>query len=607
LAGRKAFAGNSVPEILSAILRDEPDWKSLPSEIPASIRELLAHCLKKETSERLSDVSEARIEIEGLLAQLQQPSGRSSRSYAGIRGSRRPRLRAAALGGVALVGLFVALFALGVFNAGKTPIAKPTEPITLVVLPLQVLTGKEQIGYLGVGISDAIITRLANISQLRVRPTSSILRYRDQPPEVQEVGKALNAENVLSGTLQQVGSRLRVSVQLVRVSDSAPLWGQHYDLTQQDLLSLQDQVAERVTTALKIRATAAERERVYRRYTQNVEAYNHYLRGQAQLSYGEGARAAVEEFERALEIDPNYALAHAGLAHASGLMYNTVAADAERKQWGERAEREASAALAIDPNLAEAHVALASYYQLTEFKWDRTIEECRRALELNPALDRPHVILAGTYLHVGMLDLVEGEIRASAELNPVGGIANVATMTGVAALWGGRFADAVPLLEQALHEVGSSRERPLPQPLVQWNLGNAYYYVGKWPQAQELLARTQRGNEPDVRAQAALASFLAARGERTRAEELLKQVIARPSFEHHAMYSAGAAYAQLGRPEEALSMLRQSRDTGFFCYPFFQHDPLLRPLAHDPEFQKFMEEFRQSWEAFRVRYGVGSQ
>jgi len=281
-------------------------------------------------------------------------------------------------------------------------------------------------------------------------------------------------------------------------------------------------------------------------------------------------------------------------------MYNTVAGDADREHWGQRAEREAQEALKIDPNLAEAHDALAAYYQITEFKWDRTIEECRRALELNPALDRPHFGLAGTYLHTGILDLVADEVRAGIELNPGGGLATFEQFTGVVALWSCRFKEAVPLLEQARNEVSRSA-------LLEWNLANAYFYAGKWQQAEELAASVRRGDEPDIRAQAALASFLAARRERTRAEELLKQVIARPSFEHHAMYSAGLAYAQLGRSADAIRMLRQSRDTGFFCYPLFACDPLLQPLAGDPEFKRFMEEFRQSWEVFRARYGGTSK
>ncbi len=587
--GLRPFQGKTGFELSSSILNQPP--LSLPEKVPVELRAVINRCLEKEPDRRYQRAGEVRAALETLQTGATVP----------LSGVRFPRVQRPWLALVA--GAVVLAAILGGMNASRLrewfqPATKPAAPTTLAVLPLQVLTEKEKIGYLGVGISDAIITRLANISQLRVRPTSSILRYKDQPADVQEAGKTLNAENVLSGTLQQVGPRLRVSVQLVRISDGAPLWGHQFDLAQQDLLSLQDQLADKVTTALKIQATAAERERVYRRYTQNAEAYDSYLRGRAHLAYDESVRTAVESFERALQLEPNYALAHAGLAYASGVMYNNVAADAERKQWGERAEQEARAALAIAPDLAEAHEALASYYQLTEFKWDRTIEESRRALELNPALDHPHTILAGTYLHVGFLDMVEPETRAAKELNPGGFRGNAAVLTGVAALWGARFAEALPLLEQGYRETIQS-------PLVAWNLGNAYFYVGRRQQAEQLLAGVKRGNEPDIRAQAALASFLAARGERVRAEAIIKQVQARPSFEHHAMYSAGATYAQLGRPAEAVRMLRQARDTGFFCFPWYERDPLLKPLQHDLEFQKFMQEFRREWEAFRARYAGG--
>ena len=107
---------------------------------------------------------------------------------------------------------------------------------------------------------------------------------------------------------------------------------------------------------------------------------------------------------------------------------------------------------------------------------------------------------------------------------------------------------------------------------------------------------------PDVRAQATLASFLAARGERARAQELLRTAMARPSFEHHAAYSAGATYAQLGQPAEAVRWLRRARDTGWLCYPWYVNDPLLAPLKQVAEFREFMEEFRKSWEAARARY-----
>jgi serine/threonine-protein kinase len=585
--GSRPFQGQTGFELSSAIMNQAP--RPLPSQVPTELRAVIERCLEKEPGRRYQRAGEVRAVLEAIQAGAVAPWVAWRYRLA------RRRWLALAAGVVVLVAVLAGL------NASRLrewfwPAPRPAGPTSLAILPLQILTAKEEIGYLGVGITDAIITRLANIGQLRVRPTNSILRYQDQAPDVQEAGKALQTENVLSGTVQQAGGRFRVSVQLVRVADGALLWGQHYDLAQQDLLSLQDFIADKVTAALKIQVTAAERERVYRRYTQNVAAYDFYLRGRANLAHvtEEHQRAAVDSFERALRLDPNYALAHAGLAAACARIFNSLAPDADRQGWGERAEREARAALQLDPNLAEAHEALAAFYMYTDFEWDRAIEESRRALELNPSLEFPHLYLRGAFLHLGVLELVEGEARAAVEINPESWI-ELQGSGGLVALFSGRYAEAVQLLEERRRSRG-------PDVLSDWFLAQAYYYLGETERAEKMLVELQRGGEPDVRAQATLASFLAARGERTRAEELLRTAMARPSFEHHAAYSAGVTYAQLGQPAEAIRWLRRARDTGWPCYPWYANDPLLQPLKRVAEFQGFMQEFRKSWEAARARY-----
>ena len=196
---------------------------------------------------------------------------------------------------------------------------------------------------------------------------------------------------------------------------------------------------------------------------------------------------------------------------------------------------------------------------------------------------------------MGLLELVESEAQAIAEINPDGGIMAERGRGSLVALPSGRYAEAVQLLEQARAAHG-------PDALHDWFIAQAYYYQGEKERAEKMLAELQRGGEPDVRAQATLASFLAARGERKRAEELLRTAMARPSFEHHAAYSAGVTYAQLGQPSEAVRWLRRARDTGWTCYQWYANDPLLEPLKEVPEFQQFMEEFRKSWDAVRARY-----
>jgi len=590
VAGVRPFHGQSGFELTTAIMSQAP--RPLPSQIPAELGAVIARCLEKEPGKRYQQARE----VQAALVAIQAGTAASWAAWR-YRMVRRPWLLMMA-GVVMIVAVLAGFFASslrGLFWA----IPKPAGPTTLAVLPLQILTGKEEISYLGVGITDAIITQLGNIRQLRVRPTNSILKYQDRVADIQEVGKALNVENVLSGTLQQAGGKLRISVQLIRVADMAALWGRGYDMTQQDLLSLQDYIAEKVTAALKIQVTAAERERVYRRYTQNAAAYELYLRGRASFArptYAtkEQIGAAVDSFERALQLDPDYALAHAGLAAISARSYNSLAPDEDRRRWADRAQREVRAALKLDPNLAEAYEALAIVYGHTDFEWDRSIEAGRRALELNPSLELAHRAIGGAYLHLGLLDLSEQETQAQEEINPQsardhrGGRAVVALLSG-------RYAEAVRLYEEARSGQG-------PDALGDWFLAQAYYYNGERERAEKMLTGLQRSGEPDVRAQATLASFLAARGERRRAEELLRIAIARPSFEHHAAYSAGATCAQLGQPVEAVRWLRRARDTGWPCYPWYANDPLLQPLRRVPEFREFMEEFRKSWEAAHARY-----
>ncbi len=591
VAGERPFQGQSGFDLTSAIINQAP--RPLPSRVTAELGAVIERCLEKEAGKRYQQASEVRAALEAIRAGTVAP-------WAAWRYwlARRPWLLTVA--GVVVLGAVLAGLSANRLRDLLWPAPKPVGPTTLAVLPLQILTGKQEISYLGIGITDAIITRLANIGQLRVRPTNSILKYQDQVADVREVGKALNAENVLSGTVQQVGGKLRISMQLVRVADTASLWGQHYDLAQQDLLSLQDFIADRVTAALKVQVTAAERERVYRRYTQNAAAYDFYLRGRASLALPtyaveEQMRAAVSSFERALQLDPNYALARAGLAEASARIWNSLAPDENRQQWHERAEREVRAALQQDPNLAEAYAALARVYANTDFEWERSIEANRRALELNPSLDSAHSAIAGAYFHLGLLELVEGELQAAEQINPQSRASQGTRSRALVALHSGRYEEAVRLLEECTNTRG-------PDVLLSWFLAQAYYYRGEPERAEKMLAELQRGGEPDVRAQATLASFLAARGERTRAEELLRAAMARPSFEHHAAYSAGATYAQLGRTAEAVRWLRRARDTGWLCYPWYANDPLLHPLRRLAEFRGFMEEFRRSREAALARY-----
>ena len=597
LAGEPPYTGPTAQAIVAKrFVEPIPHLRTLRESVPQSVEVAVTRALAKVPADRFAtaaEFAEALAQVSSLPAVTDsQPTG-----FEGRRVARRPLPR---LMFVAAVGAAVLVLATGVylFAHRQGPSKADNDPITLAVLPFQLLVRSEDTGALGIGIPDAIITRLANVRRLRVRPTTAILPYQDQTSDVRAVGRALETDYVLNGTVQPGDGRLRVSVQLLRARDAALVWGEHYDLARQDLLTLQDSIAGQISSALEVRMSGEERVRVYRRYTENVQAYELYLAGRSQLALltQEGTLAAVDAFERALRLDPTYALARAGLAIASADMHLRVASGPEVKSWGARAEDEARRAMALDSNLAEAHLAMAAVYRKTEFNWEGTLEESRRALALNPSLDLPHYYRAAAFYHLSLFGLAEQEVREGRAANPENRVEQVRTQ-GVIALLSGRTAEAVSQLE----EVRRLSDRPLSDSY----LAQAYFYTGDHARAGAILDTLSRSSSASAaaRAQGSLASFLAARGERARAEALLRDVTTGTYMDHHVAYSIGAAYAQLGEPTEAQKWLERSARTGFPCYQWFQWDPLLKPLRTDPGFRRLMSELRSERDAANRRYG----
>ena len=489
---------------------------------------------------------------------------------------------------------------LGYTNWARARVAESgaiSAPVTLAVLPFHELAPDEDPGLLSVGIPDAIITRLATVERVRVRPTSAILSLEERPTNPSTAGRTLQVDYVLTGTIQSADGRVRVNVQLVRVSDGISLWGEHYYVPREDMLAVQDQVAGRVASALRLRMSAAERERFSRAYTRDAAANELYMRGRAQLlrRTEEATLAAVDAFDAAIERDPSYALAHAGLALASAEMHLRYPSRTSGEDWEGRAMRSAHRALDLDPNLGEAHEALAAVFRKMEFDWNRTIEESRRAIALNPSLEWPHHYMAGAFYHLGLLEEADRALDAAEAINPAGDKVELFRTQGMNALWGGRFKDAVRLLEEA--------HRRSDRPIADWNLALASFYTGEPERAEGMLRELTSSSSASAsaRAKATLASLLASRGESVEANALLRE-LAGGYMDHHVAYSVGVAYAQLRRPADSVRWLREAMETGFPCYPWFARDPLLEPVRSDPAFQTLLSEPRTRGERERGRY-----
>jgi DNA-binding winged helix-turn-helix (wHTH) protein/TolB-like protein/Tfp pilus assembly protein PilF len=271
-----------------------------------------------------------------------------------------------------------ALLYRGFFRGAK-------EPATLTVLPFRPLSQDGRDEPLELGMADALITRLSNLRQTIVRPTSSVRRFLDGSTDSVTAGRQLQTDWVLEGSLQRSGDRIRVTVQLLQVRDGRPSWAETFDEKFTDILTVQDRISERVADALALRLTGEERKRLTRRYTGDAEAYQLYLRGRYHWNKRTtaGLNKGIEYFQRAIDKDPNYALAYAGLADSYSVLGSHDQGARPPKEVFPKATAAARKAIEIDETLAEAHAALA-FIQF-QYEWDGAgaEKEFRRAFELN--------------------------------------------------------------------------------------------------------------------------------------------------------------------------------------------------------------------------------
>ncbi len=367
-------------------------------------------------------------------------------------------------------------------------------------------------------------------------------------PEAAAIGRALNVGVILEGHIQRADEAVRVTVQLIDVQAGTPVWAQTFDQPAAELFVLEDSIAERVASELRLQLAAAEQQRLRRRYTENAAAYMAYVEGRESLfRYTPTAtREAVGAFERALALDQGYTLARAGLAMASAEMYLRYAPEREVQQWGERAQREAETALALDPDLAEAHLARAAVFRKREFDWDQTIVASRRALVLNPNLEQPHFFTAAAFYHLGLMEQALAEKERG---HRVGGsdLVEPLRIEGLVALFSGDF----DLARQRLEEVSRRSSRPIGDTY----LALAHYYSGDVARARMMLDQlaTEPSASTSTRSRAALASILGASGDIKAARRLLEGVLSSDYRDHHVAYNVGTAFAQLGDAPESRS------------------------------------------------------
>ncbi|MBI2073166.1 MAG: protein kinase [Gemmatimonadetes bacterium] len=481
----------------------------------------------------------------------------------------------------ASVGEFVAALERESEGTAAPPVAAAARCIA--VLPFVNASPEAENEYLSDGITDELITALANVEGLRVAARTSVFALKGKAQDVRAIGALLGAAWVLEGSVRRSGDRLRITAQLSTTEDGRSIWSQRYDRRLDDVFAVQDELARTIVDTLRATSFAHLAEPVPRRYTENLRAYSLYLKGRYAWNKRtqEDVTEAIGLFEQAIAEDPRYALAYTGLADSYALQidYRSVPVT----EGFERAKTYARRALELDETLAEAHSSLAWAVFIYDWDWDAADREFRRAIELNPRYATAHQWFAFLLAARGKLEDGIIEAHTALELDP----ASVSIRRSVGGLYfyARRYPESVYHVERA---VGMNPEAEESYRF----LGLAHALAGDWASAERVLREAMTLPGAAAYTVSALGWVLAHAGKRAETAQLLANLERQATEGYVSPVAFALLHLALGDHAKALDWAERAYAERRGWLAYLKVNPLLDPLRSEPRFQALLNQLR---------------
>jgi eukaryotic-like serine/threonine-protein kinase len=534
LSGRAAFGRPTSAETIAAILNDDPPRLSGSGrQIPPDLERVVAHCLEKRPQERFQSARDLAFHLR----------------------------------------------AVGTQPSAPVLSTQPEAIDSLAVLPFVNADGNPDTEYISDGITESLINSLSRIPALRVVPRSKAFRYKGQDVNTKKVGRALKVRALLTGKVLQRGENLSVQTELVDAASESQLWGERFQRKMEDIFTVEEEIAEQISEALRLKLTGQDKERLLKRHTQNTEAYQLYLKGRYYWNRrsGDGLKKAIQYFQQAVERDPTYALAYAGVADG----FLVLSFFMSNPGMGLAANGKAAAlkALEIDPILSEAYTALGVLQCCLDWDWDGGERSLRRAVELKPDYWLAHDHYAMILSALGRHEEAVREIRRGLELEPL------SLVVSHHAAW--------ILIRARLYDEAIDRCREAVE--FDPTFGTGHYWLGLACGLKGFYDEAIRALETAKRTVGAtfatleLARAYAASGRTADAHRILAEMQQTFREDYAEPLGFAAVYAALGQPDDVFQWLdRACQDrTGFFAM-WINGDPRLDAVRSDPRMKDIL-------------------
>ncbi len=569
--GQRPFKGDYEQAVIYAILNEDPlPPMTLRDNVPSGLDRTILRALARDPEERYSSTSEVVRDLRGLKGRMETPlpAGPSGRR----RGLRRVAMVLAPSVLLVVVLAFIASRLLSDLDSGH----KAGAIRSVAVLPLDNLSGDLEQEYFADGMTEALITELSKIKALRVISRTSVMQYKGASKPLPEIARELSVDAVVEGSVVQAEDRVRITAQLIEAKTDKHLWAEAHEREMRDILTLQREVARSIAREIRVVVTPEEQVRLETAQAVDPEAHEAYLRGRYHINrWTEGSiRTGIEYLQRAVETDPEYALAHAALAHAYDLLATLGWMSPEEGY--ELARAEAEKALEIDNSVAEAHIILA-FVKFFDWDWDAVETAALEAIDVNPGYALAHAAYGGYLMIMGRHEEAIQATKHARDLDP---LSTSTSVVMVRRYYAARQYDRAISLAQEVIRLDPS------VPDAHQLLGRAFLETQAYDKAIREFREAERLG--DSWARSLLACVFAESGDHPRAKEILDDLVSHPGEVFDSAYKIAEIYASLGETDQAFEWLEKAYEGRNAHIVFLKTDPVLDSLRPDPRFDDLL-------------------